>query len=200
MRRQASQADFSNICCLIGEFDAAWMFTGIGYALGMLVAAARIFSAVLVVTGGVKIGRPENTARALRIAGFPYPRLSTAAIGVVEIVVGISGLLLGREVFWAQSAVYLAFGVWVLRAIRLGHVVESCGCVGKPDTPPYWGHVAINGAAVVFSLGAALMAVPSSAPQVIASVATFAVIGAGAMAIWVLLGDSARVVGVLRHR
>ena len=44
---------------------------------------------------------------------------------------------------------YAGFAVFVLVALRRGWALTSCGCFGRPDTPPTLTHVVLNAGAAV---------------------------------------------------
>ena len=60
------------------------------------------------------------------------------ALGVAAIAVG------GAALWWAVAASYLAFGAFVLAALRKGTMIGSCGCFGREETPPHWTHVVLE--------------------------------------------------------
>jgi hypothetical protein len=47
---------------------------------------------------------------------------------------------------------YAVFTVFVLRALRSGSPLASCGCFGKTDTPPTPGHVVVTAVLAVAAL------------------------------------------------
>ncbi len=115
-----------------------------------LLAAPYLAAALLLVVAGVaKAMDPVPLARALRLAGFPVrgPLLTplVRAGAVVEAAIG------GAAVVWpgtlTASAValsYAGFTVFVLRALRGGSPLATCGCFGSTATPPSRMHVAVN--------------------------------------------------------
>jgi hypothetical protein len=60
------------------------------------------------------------------------------ALGIAAVVVG------GAALWWAVAASYLAFGAFVVAALRHGTMIGSCGCFGREETPPHWSHVALD--------------------------------------------------------
>lgn len=165
----------------------------------MLGTAAAIFSTLLIATGVAKIRRPLETSRALVPLGLPYLSATGLTIGITEVAIGFTAILTSEPVLWAlQGAVYSAFGLWVAVAIRRDLPIASCGCVGRDDTPPYWGHVALNLIGSFVSFGAALTAAPSLWYGPGTAIAQAAVVGAGAFLGWAIVGDGARLAGATK--
>jgi hypothetical protein len=106
---------------------------------------------LLAFAGGAKAWSPDTTARALRAAGLPSRRNLVRAGGGLEAIVGIAAILTGLPVLAALVATsYLGFTAFIVLALVRGTPISSCGCFGKPDTPPSRLHVVLNvGAAVV---------------------------------------------------
>jgi hypothetical protein len=101
--------------------------------------------ALLVVAGGPKVLRPHDTWRALRSVGVPVPTVAVRLGGAVEVAVGILAILQGGHTADALvAASYLGFTGFVVVALRKGGVLASCGCVGRPDTPPTATHAVVT--------------------------------------------------------
>jgi hypothetical protein len=121
---------------------------------------------LLLVAGLSKTRDPLSLVRALRAAGVPvrapvlarWVRIGAAAEAVVG---GVAVVHPGRVVATAVAASYAGFTLFVLRALRSGSPLASCGCFGKTDTPPTPGH-ALGTAAL--AVAAALVAVGPPAP------------------------------------
>jgi hypothetical protein len=125
-------------------------------------------AALLILDGAPKVVRPGDTARALARMGLPSARLLVRGGGAVEAAIGLAALLVGGAVPAALvAASYVGFSVVVLRALRSGDALSSCGCFGRPDTPPTRAHVAVTGG---LALGAG-WAAAASAPALAAIVA-----------------------------
>lgn len=116
-------------------------------------AAPYLAATVLLGAAGVaKTVRPGETANALRAAGLSGRRAGSlvrvGAAGEVVLAVAavvVPGVLTGALV----AAVYTGFAVFVIVALRRGWALSSCGCFGRPDTPPTPVHAVLNvGAAV----------------------------------------------------
>lgn len=159
----------------------------------MFATSAAIFSLLLVVTGVAKIGRPRDVARAITAMGVPVPWWAGFVIGAVEVAIGI-GALAHPAGLWAQGIIYLAFAAWVAAALRLDAPLASCGCLGRDDTPPSGGHLALNILAAVLSLAAV-----TSGPIVLISglgaVAQALVVVVGLYLSYIVLTDGARLGG-----
>jgi hypothetical protein len=156
--------------------------------------SAAIFSLLLLVTGAVKVGRPRDVARAIGEMGLPIAWWSGIGIGVVEIAVGVAALLHPNGLL-AQGATYAIFAGWVAAALRRDAPLASCGCLGREDTPPSAGHLALNIVAVVVSFAAV-----TSGPVVLipglGGVAQVAVVVVGLFISYIVLTDGARLTGV----
>ena len=126
-----------------------------------LLAAPYVAAALLLVVAGVaKAMEPLPLARALRIAGFPVrgPLLTPLVrVGaVVEAVVGGAAVVAPSLLTAALlTASYAAFTAFVLRALRSGSPLATCGCFGGADTPPTAVHALTTaGLAVVAGVAA----------------------------------------------
>ncbi len=116
-------------------------------------AAPYLAATILLGAAGMaKIARPGDTVNALRAAGLsfrPVPALvRLGAVGEVSMAVAAivaPGALTGALV----AAAYAGFAVFIVVALRRGWALSSCGCFGRPDTPPTPAHAVLNvGAAV----------------------------------------------------
>lgn len=122
----------------------------------MTTAAAAPFlaaSVILVGAGAAKLRRPDDTARALRIAGLPHHRRLVRAGAAAEIAVGLVAVVLpGPTTGGLVAAAYAAFAVFVGVALAKGWPLSSCGCFGRPDARPGYPHLALDvGAAAAAS-------------------------------------------------
>jgi hypothetical protein len=98
---------------------------------------------LLGVAGIAKAVRPADTATALRTAPALVRTGAVAEIGVAVAALVVPGPGTGALV----AASYTAFAVFVVVALRRGWPLSSCGCFGRPDTPPTVAHAALNAAA-----------------------------------------------------
>lgn len=125
----------------------------------ILDAAFWALCLVLAASGATKMADPGAFAAALGELGLPGVRGDTGRwtavlVGVVEVGVGLNGLLLGGSVAAALAAVaYGAFTVVVLVARRRG--LTSCGCFGQRSGTPTLTHAAVNAASTVVCTAAA---------------------------------------------
>jgi hypothetical protein len=96
--------------------------------------------ALLVVAGLAKAVRPDDTARAaVHVLGGTIGRWRWAVrVGAAaEVVVGAAALVVVEPVLaGAVAASYVAFAAFVVVARHRGGPLASCGCFGRPDTPP----------------------------------------------------------------
>ena len=128
-------------------------------ALGPFAIAAVL----LVLAGGLKAIRPQDTARALRGVGFPAGESVVRLGGAVEAILGVAALV-AVDVFTASfvAASYAAFFTFVIIALARRLPIATCGCFGKVDTPPSVLHVGIAVGACTAALG--LVVDPSRSP------------------------------------
>ena len=159
---------------------------------------AAIFSVVLLLTGLRKIQRPGDTSRALSALGLPNWTIVGVLIGIAEVTVGALALATSWDVgLLAQGVLYVLFTSWVAWALVKDAPVESCGCLGKPDTPPYLGHLILDSLAAVVSFAAI------GSPSVLFEgafwnlVAQLVLLVAGVLLAWGILDHGARLRGAL---
>lgn len=107
-------------------------------------------SALLLVAGVEKARKPHYTYEAFAALGLRGGTAAIRALGAVEILAGAAavastfGIPRGSAAAIAVGALYVAFGVAVLRLMASGAAVRSCGCLGSADTPPSYAHAAVN--------------------------------------------------------
>jgi hypothetical protein len=129
--------------------------------------APYLAAALLLVAAGLaKAIEPLSLVRALRAAGLrvraPLLARWVRAFAVVEAVVGVLAVVRpGPFVATAVAISYAGFTAFVLRALRSGSPLASCGCFGKTDTPPTPGHAAVT---ALLAVAAAVVAVDAAAP------------------------------------
>ena len=114
-----------------------------------LIGLFLVASTLLVVAGVAKAVRPDDTARALTaLASKPLRsrwRTAVRVSAIVEAGIGIAALALPRPSTAALVATsYAAFGGVVVLARRRGGPLATCGCFGRPDTPPTLVHLVLN--------------------------------------------------------
>lgn len=121
---------------------------------------------LLVAAGVAKAVEPLSLVRALRAAGLrvraPLLARWVRLVAAAEAVLGVIAVVHPTPVVAALVALsYAGFTAFVLRALRSGSPLASCGCFGKTDTPPTPGHAAVT---AVVAVSAVLVATGSAAP------------------------------------
>jgi Methylamine utilisation protein MauE len=135
-----------------------------------LIGPYLVAAGLLVVAGLAKAIRPDDTARALSTlaggarAGRAIPlRVTRAAVragALGEAALGLAALAAPRPVTAAFVALsYTAFAAVVALAWWRGGPLATCGCFGRPDTPPTAVHLLLD-----VALAAAAVAVAVTAP------------------------------------
>ncbi len=114
-------------------------------------------SALLVVAGVPTLRDPAPLVRALSSAGMPSGRLVVRCIAAAEVAIGLWALAApGALSAGLVAATYAGFTGFVALALARGGVLGSCGCFGKPDTPPTAVHVALTALASLAALAVAV--------------------------------------------
>jgi hypothetical protein len=130
-----------------------WSFVG-----GTFLAAAVL----LVLAGVPKLADPMPLVRALRSARLPASRALVRVLAAAEVAVGVAAVVRpGRATALAVAVSYLAFTAFVALTLHRGGVLGSCGCFGRPDTPPTHAHLAVT---AVFALAAGALALAPGGP------------------------------------
>ncbi len=118
-------------------------------------------SLILVLSGALKVVSPESAASALTTLGLPVPDPAVRLLGVGEMALGVTGLVVaGAGVALAVAGAYVAFAVVAellrrpSRASDGAETVASCGCFGRNDTPPSLLHTGVNVLGAVLGFGA----------------------------------------------
>jgi len=115
------------------------------------------FALLLAIAGTAKAFRPLPTSRALRAAGLPSGAGLVRLLGGGEAVLAIVALAVAGPAPAAFVAIsYASFAAFVGYAKVRGLAISSCGCFGKPDTPPTNAHVVVNLAAALLAAAAAV--------------------------------------------
>src|SRR4051794_7059726 len=152
---------------------------------------------LLVVAGLPKLRDPLPLVRALRTTGLPAHGPMVRALALAEVVLGVAAVLApGRLTAALVAVAYAGFTTFVTLAVRRGGVLASCGCFGRPDTPPTRAHLVFTGGAA--ATAAALAASPPGAagwggapPAATAALAGFATpLGALAYLVLAVLPDT----------
>jgi hypothetical protein len=125
----------------------------------ILAGPFAIATVVLALGGALKAFEPADTAHALAALGLPGGRTLVRAGGAFEAVLAVAALVTGNPVLAALVALsYAVFAIVVVRALRSGRPIASCGCFGKVDTPPSRVHVGIDLAVAGVAVAAAFAA------------------------------------------
>lgn len=126
-----------------------------------LLAAPYVAAALLLVVAGVaKAMEPLPLARALRVAGFPVRgRLLTPLVRVgaalEALIGGVAVVAPSAVTAGLVAASYAVFTVFVVRALRSGSPLATCGCFGGSDTPPTVVHAVVTAALAAIAVGVA---------------------------------------------
>jgi hypothetical protein len=109
------------------------------------VVPALVAAGLLALAGAMKVVDPTMTVGALREFGLPSSPALVRVLALAEVVLGILAIVVGGTVLWTLvAASYIAFGMFVVAALRVDAPIGSCGCFGRADTPPHWLHVVID--------------------------------------------------------
>ena len=131
-----------------------------------LIGLYLIAAGLLVAAGIAKAARPDDTARAMAalLPGSPPPGLLRTIVRVgalAEAALGAVALAFPRPATAALVALsYAGFLGVVAYARRRGGPLATCGCFGRPDTPPTALHLLVD-----LVLAAAAAAVAAGAPS-----------------------------------
>jgi hypothetical protein len=151
-----------------------------------------IAAALLVISGGSKLIDPAPTRGALAAVNLPDGAWTASSIGIVEIGAGITGTVFGGWASATVSLVYLGFAGFVALALVRKLPIQSCGCFGRADTPPTWGHLIFN---LVSAAAALAVAAGGSAPldvlgdQPLAGVPYLSFVAIGVWVVYLLLAE-----------
>jgi hypothetical protein len=133
-----------------------------------LIGLYLIAAGLLCVAGVAKALRPDDTARALAalVPGRPPLRVLRPAVRVgasAEAALGVVAVVFprpGTAVLVALS--YLAFFGVVAYARRRGGPLATCGCFGRPDSPPTALHLLIDLLLAIVAIVVAVGAPPGN--------------------------------------
>lgn len=127
-----------------------------------MVGLLHIAAIGLVVAGALKIRNPVPTASALSGAGIEVGRWTVSALAVVEVVTGLSVLIVGGAVPAAVlGTLYLGFAAFIALALSRRGDSARCGCFGESDAPPSTVHIVVDAA---IALSAYALAATSALP------------------------------------
>jgi hypothetical protein len=126
-----------------------------------LTGPALVVASLLAIAGAQKLVDPTMTVGALRALRLPAAPFLVRVGSAAELALGVAAVASGgAALWWAVALSYVAFGAFVVAALRNGSMIGTCGCFGREETPPHWSHVALN---VALSGLAGLVAVRSPA-------------------------------------
>jgi hypothetical protein len=110
-------------------------------------------AALLAGAGAAKLRRPDDTARALLIAGLPSHRRLVRAGAAAEVAVAVAAVAAPGPLTGALvAAAYAAFTAFVGLALLRGWPLASCGCFGRPDSRPGYPHLLLDAAATAVAV------------------------------------------------
>ncbi|MPZ72112.1 MAG: hypothetical protein GEU74_02585 [Nitriliruptorales bacterium] len=122
-------------------------------------APAWMFAALLLVAGTVKVARPATTEAALQGTRLPSDTRVVRALGLAELVLATTVLLVGGRIPAAVLAVaYTAFAGFTAHQSRRG---AGCGCFGDASVPATKLHVAVDAAGAGCAGIAAVVGAPA---------------------------------------
>lgn len=159
--------------------------------------APYLASGLLLLAAGVaKTREPLSLVRALRGAGLrvraPLLARWVRSLAAVEAMLGAAAVLHPtRPLAVAVALSYAGFTAFVLRALRSGSPLASCGCFGKTDTPPTPGHAAVTAALALAALVVAIEPARSPDLPLVVVSAVLAYLGYVALAVLPLVSRRA---------
>jgi len=112
--------------------------------VGVLAGPFSAAAVLLAVGGAPKLARPASTAGALASLRLPSSPTLVRLLGAAEVAIAAAALLTG-------------FAVFVAVALARPGLVRSCGCFGRPDTPPTAAHLVVNLAAAAVAAAVAVI-------------------------------------------
>jgi hypothetical protein len=106
------------------------------------------------VGGALKLVDPSGTVGAMRALGLPLGTDRVRVLAGAEVILGMLAWSVSSRVLTALVALSFAafFGVTVLALVRKVPI-DSCGCLGRLETPPSWRHLVVLGLGFLGALG-----------------------------------------------
>jgi len=87
---------------------------------------------------------PSGTVGALRALGLPLPAVAVRGLSAFELVLGAAALAVSSAVVAGLVAVsYIGFAAVIVAALWRDVPIDSCGCLGRLETPPSLRHVGV---------------------------------------------------------
>ena len=162
---------------------------------------------LLSVAGFAKAYRPLPTVRALRSVALPASLANARTVrllGAFEALLAVAALITSGPIAPALVALsYAGFAVFVGYAMARGGSISSCGCFGKPDSPPTRLHIVVNVGAALIAATAAVWPARSPAAELAASpgagAALVALVLVTAALAYLALAEWPRLMGVIRE-
>ena len=101
------------------------------------------------VGGAFKLIDPSGTVGASRALGLPLGPEVVRVAAAIELFLGTLALSVSSPVVAGFVALsYSVFLVVTVLALVRGLPVDSCGCLGRLETPPSWRHLVVLGLAL----------------------------------------------------
>ncbi|MGH8978565.1 MAG: MauE/DoxX family redox-associated membrane protein [Acidimicrobiia bacterium] len=123
--------------------------------------------ALLAIAGTTKVMRPETARDAARALRLPGTAAAVRALGTLELLLAVGGVLIGRGAALAVAGCYALLAVTALMLWRRAPGTP-CGCLGTTTTPATGAHVVLNvcasGVAAVSATGASPLSVIADQP------------------------------------
>ena len=111
---------------------------------------------LLVVAGALKLVDPSGTVGALRALGVVVTDTRVRVLAGAEAALGALALAVTNEVVALAVALsYAGFALVIVVALVRELPIDSCGCLGRLETPPGGRHLLVVGVALVGALGEA---------------------------------------------
>jgi uncharacterized membrane protein YphA (DoxX/SURF4 family) len=136
-----------------------------GVATAAVTAGVWLAAGLLVVAGIGKLRVPDAAMATLHAIGLPSGRLAARVLGVGEIGLGLSVVLLGGRA--APAALAAAYAALLAVAARQRAAQLDCGCFGVAAAPVSRLHLGIDAAAA--AAGLAGLAVPAATLAAVAA-------------------------------
>lgn len=129
-------------------------------AMASLEGVFAMAAMVLVISGVLKLRDPVPTTAMLAKVHLPHSTVAAIALGLVEIVAGVAGVVFGGRLAAAAVALlYLGFTSMSLWLVR-GDGATDCGCFGSRSAPMTQVHVVLNALMAAIAAAGAIVAVP----------------------------------------
>lgn len=153
--------------------------------LPALTGPVLVAAVLLALAAPGKWRRPDDTVRALQAVRLPASRVAVRALAVGELAVaGAVVLAPSRPVLVLLALCYLGFGAFVVLSLRSRTALATCGCFGRPDTPPTRVHVGVVLAAALAAAGATVTGSASLAEVLDAPGTGLPLLGTVAVGAW----------------